>query len=64
MNYDGRREWIESQIRMLMGNLRDLQENVDYADPGIYYQYLRESQSIEHRIQDLLNELEVMDKGV
>lgn len=60
MNYEGGREWIEYQIDRLMQDLKELQENVDYSEPGIYYEYVKESQAIEHRIQELIHQLEDM----
>lgn len=52
------REEINAEINRLMAELNDLQQNVDYGEPGIYYECVRESQSIERRIQDLIHELE------
>lgn len=64
MNYEGRREWIDQQIEMLLADLKDLQDNAEYSDTGIYYDQQHEEQQIEWRIEELLHEIREMDEGV
>lgn len=64
MNYEGAREWIESQIARLLDDLKELQDNAEYDDPGIYYEQVREGQRINREIEDLFRELEDMGKWV
>ena len=64
MNYEGAREWIDSQIARLLNDLKELQDNAEYGDPGIYYEQLREGERINREIEDLIHELEDMGDGV
>lgn len=64
MNYEGRREWLEAEIKQLFWELEQLKSIAEFGDPGIYYQQVREGQDIERRIEDLIHELREMDEGV
>lgn len=61
MNYEGAREWINSQIDRLLNDLKELEDNAEFGDPGIYYENVAEAQRLNRRIEDLVHELEEME---
>lgn len=51
------RDSINDEIDMLIADLKELQDNREYDEPGIYYEQESEAQRIARKIEDLLHEL-------
>ena len=63
-DYEEAREWLESQIVWRLKALREIENNAEYGDPGIYYEQLAEASQLNREIEDITRKLQELHEAL